>query len=71
MLSYEAAAEVKQHGRDNDLIERIKAHPYFKGIISQLDSLLDPRTFTGRCAEQVINCQYASFLLQPTMLVQT
>lgn len=53
VLSYEAAAEVKFHGRDNDLIERIKAHPYFKDIVSQLDSLLDPRTFTGRCAEQV------------------
>lgn len=51
----EAAEQVKMYGRDNDLIERIKAHSYFENIVPKLDSLLDPQTFTGRCAEQVID----------------
>lgn len=53
VLSHEAAAEVKQHGRDNDLINRVKADPYFKPILGELDTLLDPSTFTGRAADQV------------------
>ncbi|KAI5652069.1 lyase domain-containing protein [Phthorimaea operculella] len=53
VLSHEAGAQVKQHGKDNDLIERVKADPYFAPIISQLDKLLDPSTFIGRAPEQV------------------
>lgn len=53
VLSHEAAAEVKQHGRDNDLINRVKADPYFKPILGELDTLLDPSTFTGRAGDQV------------------
>ena len=32
VLYQEAANQVKMEGKDNDLIERIKAHPYFKPI---------------------------------------
>ena len=53
VLSHEAAAEVKQHGRDNDLIERVRRDAYFAPIHGQLASLLDPATFTGRAPEQV------------------
>ncbi|KAF5306873.1 hypothetical protein FQA39_LY00103 [Lamprigera yunnana] len=53
VLSQEAAAEVKQHGKDNDLIERIKADSYFMPILHNLDVILDATTFTGRAAEQV------------------
>jgi adenylosuccinate lyase len=53
VLSHEAAAEVKQHGRDNDLIERVKQDAYFAPIHGQLAALLDPSTFTGRAPEQV------------------
>jgi len=53
VLSHEAAAQVKQHGRDNDLIERVKKDPYFAPILGGLESLLDPATFTGRAADQV------------------
>ncbi len=53
VLSHEAAAEVKQHGRDNDLIERVKRTAFFAPIHSKLASLLDPSTFTGRAPEQV------------------
>lgn len=54
VLSHEAGAEVKQHGRDNDLVERVKADAYFEPILSQLESILDSRTFTGRAATQVV-----------------
>ncbi|XP_034934507.1 adenylosuccinate lyase isoform X1 [Chelonus insularis] len=54
VLSQEAGAQVKLHGLDNDLVERIKNDPYFKPILGQLDTLLDPSTFIGRCPEQVV-----------------
>lgn len=38
VLSCEASAQVKQFGRDNDLIDRIKAHPFFSPISSKVDS---------------------------------
>lgn len=53
VLSQEAGAQVKQFGRDNDLVERIKKDSYFEPIINQLDHILNPATFTGRAAEQV------------------
>ncbi|CRK91486.1 CLUMA_CG005153, isoform A [Clunio marinus] len=53
VLSHEAGAQVKQHGKDNDLVERIKTDPYFAPIISQLDHILDASTFTGFASLQV------------------
>lgn len=44
---------MKQEGKPNDLIDRIKATEYFKPIHGQLDALLDPATFVGRAPEQV------------------
>ncbi|XP_055587601.1 adenylosuccinate lyase [Uranotaenia lowii] len=54
VLSHEAGAQVKQHGKDNDLVERIKADGYFAPILNDLEAILDPRTFTGRAADQVL-----------------
>lgn len=54
MLSQEAGAQVKQHGLDNDLVDRIRKDPYFAPILPQLDALLDPSTFVGRAPEQVV-----------------
>lgn len=54
VLSHEAGAEVKQKGRDNDLISRIKNDPYFMPVLSQLDDILNPATFVGRSPEQVL-----------------
>ncbi|XP_059616135.1 adenylosuccinate lyase [Phlebotomus argentipes] len=53
VLSHEAGAQVKVHGKDNDLVARIKADAYFAPILSQLDAILDAKTFIGRAAEQV------------------
>ena len=53
VLSHEAAAQVKERGRDNDLIDRIRQCDFFEPIHGSLDVLLDPNTFTGRAAQQV------------------
>ena len=53
ILSHEAAAVVKQEGKSNDLIERIRKDEFFKPIWDELDDLMDARTFVGRAPEQV------------------
>ncbi|XP_073816114.1 adenylosuccinate lyase [Musca autumnalis] len=53
VLSHEAGAQVKQHGKDNDLVERVRKDPYFAPILNHLDTILDPTTFTGRASDQV------------------
>lgn len=52
-LSMEAAKRVKVDGAKNDLIERIAKHDHFKAIHNDLDKLLDPKLFIGRCPQQV------------------
>lgn len=53
VLSHEAGAVVKQEGKDNDLIDRVKNDKYFAPIIPQLENILDATTFIGRAPEQV------------------
>jgi adenylosuccinate lyase len=53
VLSHQASAVVKQEGGKNDLIERIKNTEFFEPIKADLDNLLDPKNFVGRCGEQV------------------
>ncbi|NXO78114.1 PUR8 lyase, partial [Sitta europaea] len=53
VLSQQAAAVVKQEGGDNDFIARVRDDLYFRPIHKQLDSLLDPSSFTGRAPQQV------------------
>ena len=49
--SLAAAAEVKQHGRANDLIDRLKQDAAFAGV--DLSSVLEAKRFIGRASEQV------------------
>ena len=49
----EAGAQVKQHGLDNDLVDRIKESEYFRDIRDELSGLLNPATFVGRAPQQV------------------
>lgn len=51
--SVEAGARVKSEGADNDLLERLAAHPAFASVKDDLESLCDPRRFIGRAPEQV------------------
>lgn len=49
--SHDAAREVKEFGRDNDLIERLSGDPAFAKI--KLDDVLDSAKYVGRAPEQV------------------
>lgn len=49
--SHEAAAQVKQQGKENDLIERLKNNPAFDKV--DLKKVLDPKLYIGRCPQQV------------------
>lgn len=53
VLSHQASDVVKREGGKNDLIERIKKTEFFKPIWEDIDQLLDPAKFIGRCPEQV------------------
>lgn len=53
VLSHQAAAMVKQEGKDNDLLARVKITPFFKPIIADLERLTDASTFIGRSPEIV------------------
>ncbi|PWN44796.1 Adenylosuccinate lyase [Ceraceosorus guamensis] len=53
VLSHQAASVVKEQGGENDLIDRVRKDEYFAPIHAKLDSLLDPRSFTGRAEQQV------------------
>ena len=46
-----AAAEVKEHGRSNDLLERIRSDPAFSKV--DLNRLVEAEQFVGRAPEQV------------------
>jgi adenylosuccinate lyase len=49
--SQAAAAEVKQHGRQNDLLQRLAADQAFTSV--DLNDAVDPHRLIGRSAEQV------------------
>ena len=49
--SQAAAQRVKAEGKDNDLIDRLKADAALAAV--NIDALMDPRTFIGRAPQQV------------------
>jgi len=49
--SMAAAEQVKQHGRPNDLIDRLKNDEAFAAV--DIDAVLNPRDFIGRSPQQV------------------
>lgn len=52
--SMEAGREVKENGKQNDLLDRIKADPAFAIIADEIDNIVNPEEFVGRAPEQVI-----------------
>lgn len=52
-LSMQAAAQVKQEGKDNDLIERILSDGHFHLTRKELMDALKPENFIGRAPSQV------------------
>ena len=53
MLSHLAGAVVKQEGKPNDLLERLEGREFFKPILPELQTLIDPSTFIGRSPQIV------------------
>lgn len=55
VLSHQAGAVVKQEGKQNDLVERIRKEKFFEPIVDELteDKLLNPDNFIGRAPQQV------------------
>ncbi|KAI5299908.1 hypothetical protein KEM56_002888 [Ascosphaera pollenicola] len=53
VLSHQASAVVKLEGGENDLIARIKKTEFFAPVWDEIDGMLDPKKFIGRCPEQV------------------
>lgn len=61
--SQAAAARVKTEGRNNDLLERLRQDHDFARL--PLDQLLDPQSFVGRSAEQVV--EYLEDIVRPLL----
>jgi adenylosuccinate lyase len=53
VLSHEAGHQVKNEGKSNDLVDRIKRTEFFKPIWADLETMLDSRLYTGRSEEIV------------------
>jgi len=54
-MSMEAAKGVKEEGKSNDLLDRIRDDKeHFAPILDQLDSMVDPAKFVGRSPQQVV-----------------
>ncbi|KNG44702.1 adenylosuccinate lyase [Stemphylium lycopersici] len=53
VLSHQAGAQVKNEGKPNDLVERIRNTDFFKPIWAELDGMLDSKLYTGRSEEIV------------------
>jgi len=52
--SMDAGKRVKVDGEANDLIERIAKDPLFGMSLEELNSVLEPKNYIGRCPEQVV-----------------
>ena len=48
-----AATARRKEGEPCDLLERLAGDPAFGMTRAELDAVMDPRSYTGRCAEQV------------------
>ncbi len=53
VLAMEAGKNVKQEGKDNNLIELIRNDEMFRAVWDKLDDILDARNFIGRSKDQV------------------
>ncbi|MEX1377572.1 MAG: adenylosuccinate lyase [Eubacteriales bacterium] len=51
--SMEAGRMVKVEGKENDLLDRIKADEAFASVKGDIDGIVDAKLFIGRCIEQV------------------
>ncbi len=53
VLSMEAGRNVKEFGKENNLIELIKSDEAFAAVKERIENMLEPKEFIGRAASQV------------------
>ncbi len=53
VLSHQAGSVVKNQGKPNDLVSRIKATEFFRPIWSDIDDMLRPELYIGRSVDIV------------------
>ena len=63
--SMEAAKQVKENGKANDLLDRLKNDPEFANIADQIDDIVNPVEFVGRAPEQVV--QFLNNEIKPVL----
>ena len=63
--SQAAAAQVKQEGRENDLLDRLAGDPAIGMTREEIDATLDVREFVGRAPEQVV--EFIEEHIQPAL----
>ena len=64
-LSMEAGKNVKQEGKDNNLLELIAADDEFPMTLPELQALMEPSRYTGRSASQVE--EFIQEIVQPIL----
>ena len=65
VLSMQAGKNVKVEGRDNNLIELIKADEMFAPVHDKLDDILDAKKFIGRAPSQTV--EFIESEIQPIL----
>jgi adenylosuccinate lyase len=63
--SQAAAAQVKEHGKDNDLLERLANDPAIGMTRAEIEAILDVKAFVGRAPEQVV--EFIAEDIQPVL----
>ncbi|HSZ55549.1 MAG TPA: adenylosuccinate lyase [Tepidisphaeraceae bacterium] len=61
--SLDAAEQIKQHGKPNDLLQRLQGDPAFAALGLEWEQLMNPTQFTGRAAEQTE--QFVGVVVEP------
>ena len=65
VLSMEASKNVKEYGKDNNLLELIAADLAFKLSLEELQAAMDPARYTGRATEQTE--EFLTEVIQPIL----
>lgn len=65
VLSMQAGKNVKEEGKENNLIELIKADETFAPVHSKLDEILDAKKFIGRAPSQTV--EFIANEIQPIL----
>ena len=54
VLSQEAGRRVKEEGKENDLLSRVRQDPMFSAVSARLAKIVDARKFIGRAPRQTV-----------------